>query len=298
MFFRMLVSQFAREAATRKMRDVVDEELLRRRTGVDSGEAPDEAQDSNAAPPQEIPPCDVLVVFALGVESCGLADRLEESTTLGGQSFREHAGRLGPQRVVVIEGGVGREAAARATDDAVALHQPAWVVSAGFAAGLRPELRRGHIVMADSLLDEQGGEWAVGFKIDPEVAASTAGLHVGRLLTVDRLVRTSEEKRRLGEQFDAVALDMETTAVAEVCRRHHLRMLSVRVISDAVDDQLPREIERLVRQKSLAGQLGAAAGAIIGRPSSVKDMWKLRDDAFQASERLANFLLGVLPQLQ
>lgn len=286
----MLVSQFAREAASRKLRDVVDQELRRR--GED---AHDEPQDD--APPEEVPPCDVLVVFALGVESAGLVDRLQDSTTLGGRSFREHAGYLDGQRVVVIETGVGREAAARATDDALELHQPAWVVSAGFAAGLQDQVHRGHIVMADRLCDEQGGELSVGFKIDPQAAAATPGLHLGRLLTVDRIVRTREEKRRLGEAFDAVALDMETTAVAEVCRRHRKRLLSVRVVSDAVDDQLPREIERLVSQQTLAGQLGAAAGAIIGRPSAVKDMWKLRDDAFKASERLAAYLLGVLPQL-
>ncbi|MEQ8787541.1 MAG: hypothetical protein RIC55_14655 [Pirellulaceae bacterium] len=283
----MLVSQFAKEAATRKLRDVVDSEMRRHTEG--------EAEDDQ--PPVEIPPCDVLVVFALGVESGGLVDRLEESTTLGGQSFREHSGQLGGQRVVVIESGVGRKAAARATDDAIALHKPAWVVSAGFAAGLREGLKRGQIVMADHLRDEPGGDWSVGFKIAPEAAAATPGLHVGRLLTVDRLVRTRKEKRRLGEEFDAIALDMETTAVAEVCQRRQVRLLSVRVISDTVDDELPREIERLMRQQTLAGQLGAAAGAIIGRPSSVKDMWKLRDDAFKASERLATFLLGVLPQL-
>ena len=115
MFLRMIVSQFAREAATRKMREVLDTELRRR-----SGQA-DQAEESEAAgieePPLETPPCDVLVVFALGIESNSLVDRLEETTSLRCASFVEHAGQLKQQRIVVIETGVGREAAARGVDN-------------------------------------------------------------------------------------------------------------------------------------------------------------------------------------
>jgi adenosylhomocysteine nucleosidase len=289
MFLRMLVSHFAREAATSKLREVLDSELRRR---VGEGEA-DEGET-----PKEVLPCDVLVAFALGIESNGLVDRLEESESLRCATFVEHAGLLERQRVVVIETGVGREAAASAVDDAIAVHRPAWVVSAGFSGGLRDELRRGQMLMADRIVDCRGGELTVGFHIDPRVAASTPGLHIGRLVTVDAIVRTEKEKRRLAEQFDAVACDMETAAVAEVCRRRQTRFLSVRVISDAVDDVLPREVEKLLGQTSVAGKLGAAAGAILGRPSAVKDMWNLRDQAFRAADRLATFLGGVLPQLR
>jgi adenosylhomocysteine nucleosidase len=286
MFLRMLISHFAREAATRKLREVVDSEFRRRMT-------PDEQDGA----PQEVPPCDVLVAMALSVESTSFVDRLERGDSLRCASFVEHSGTLAPQRVVVIETGVGREAAARAVDDAIAVHQPAWVVSAGFAAGLRDELRRGQMLMADRVADVRGGELSVGFSIDPAVVAANPALHVGRLVTVDAIVRTTKEKRLLAEQHDALACDMESAAVAEVCRLRQTRFLSVRVISDAVDDELPREIERLLAQDSLAGKLGAAAGALLGRPSAVKDFWKLRDQAFKSAERLATFLTGVLPQL-
>ena len=151
--------------------------------------------------------------------------------------------------------------------------------------------------MADRVLDCHGDQLEVGLKIDPQVIAATKGLHVGRLLTVDQLIRSADEKRSLGEQYDAVACDMETAAVADVCRQRGVRFLSVRVISDTVDDHLPKEIDKLMSQKSLAGKLGAAAGAIVNRPGAVKDMWKLKEDALKASDRLAKFLVGVIPQL-
>ena len=86
--------------------------------------------------------------------------------------------------------------------------------------------------------------------------------------------------------------------MAEVCRREKVRFLSVRVISDAVDRQLPPEVDNLVRQRSRAGRIGAVGAAILRRPSSIKDMWQLKEDALVASERLGKFLVGVVGQLE
>ena len=48
---------------------------------------------------------------------------------------------------------------------------------------------------------------------------------------------------------------------------------------------------------ALASKLGAAAGAIMKRFSAAKDLWKLREDALKASDRLAKFLASIVEQL-
>ncbi len=294
MLFRMLVSQFIRQTAGKRIMEEVA-----KATGAKStdDEADTEQAGDEPALEDKILPCDVAFVFALGVESAGFADMLKDRVVTRCPAFLEHAGELDGRRIVIAESGIGREKAAKATEDLIAIHRPSWVVSTGFAGGLRDELRRGHIIMADHVTDTEGNELSVGFTIDPAVVKATKGLHVGRLVTVDHIVQTEEEKRELGEKCDAVACDMETLAVAEVCRREKVRFMSVRIISDAVDDHLPPEIGALVQQKSFSGKLGAALGAIFRRPSSVKDMWKLKSAAFKASDRLAKFLAGVVPQL-
>ena len=73
--------------------------------------------------------------------------------------------------------------------------------------------------------------------------------------------------------------------------------MSVRIITDTVDEELPKEIERMLDQKSLAAKLGAAAGAIWKHPSTVKDMWQLKEESLRASDRLARFLVGVVANL-
>ena len=127
---------------------------------------------------------------------------------------------------------------------------------------MTPRLRRGEILMANSLADDAGNSLAIDLKIDPEALEATPGVHVGQLLTIDRLVRQPEERAELAERYGADAVDMETYAVAEMCRRLAVRFLSVRIISDAADDKIPLEIECLLDQKTTVARWGAATGAI------------------------------------
>ncbi len=113
-------------------------------------------------------------------------------------------------------------------------------------------------------------------------------------MTVDRVVRLPEEKRALGEKYAALAADMETLAVAEVCRRRETPFLAVRVVHDAADDALPRDVEKLLAQRSGAARLGAAVGSILKRPSSVMDLLRLQQRAVEASDRLAQFLAALM----
>lgn len=281
MWMRLIVGQLVQRAATQHVRSLVTEKLQ------------DELQRGQAAPAG---PCDVLFIFALNAESGALTDLLEDSQYAQGPSFVERSGTLAGKQVVVAEVGVGAEAAARGTADCLAIHQPKWVVTAGFAGGLSAGLKKGHIVMADEVVDLAGRVLSPDHKVDRTTASS--GLHVGRLLTVDRILREPQEKLALGQQHGAIACDMESFAIAEVCRQAGVPWLSVRIISDTVDDLLPPEIERLLAEKSLAGKFTTAAAAIINRFSAVGDMWQLYEDALKCSQRLARFLKGVVEQLK
>lgn len=240
--------------------------------------------------------CDVGLVFALGIESGGLVDLLCDTLTTSGGDFIVRQGTLRSRSVVLVEAGVGSLAATRGTQALVAGHRPAWVISAGFAGGLDPRVKRGDIVMADCIAGDERRRLTIDLKF-PSEALAMPGLHVGRLVTTDAVLYRPEDKRALGEQQQALAVDMESWAVGEVCRQAKTRFLAVRVISDAVDDELPADVERLARQTTRAARLGAAAGAIFRRPSSVKDMLKLKEEALIGSDRLARFLAGIVVQL-
>ncbi|MFW6169260.1 MAG: 5'-methylthioadenosine nucleosidase [Planctomycetota bacterium] len=295
MWLRWVVTNLISQLAEDKMRQAVDHA----KNAVDPAlRGQGRAAEARRGDQQPEPPAPRgAVLFALGLESGGLVDRMSDVTTMRCATFVERTGQLAERRLAVCETGEGRQAAARATQDIIKLHQPEWVVSAGFASALTLALRRGNIVMPNSLVDQQGDVLEVGFQMDSQTVANTPSLHVGRLLTVDKLITHRQEKEKLAADHDAIACDMETMAVAQACRAQQVRFLAVRIISDQLDDKLPKEIESMIGQQSVAGKLGAATGALFQRPQSVKDMWKLRETAVHASDNLAKFLVGVIPQL-
>ncbi len=238
------------------------------------------------------------VVFSLGVESSGMRALLEEPAAARFAHSTEHWGPLDGRHVRVVEGGAaGPERAAQATTELIARCRPTWIVSAGFSAALRDDMRHGDIVMADRVLDADGGELQVPFHVPESVVAALPRLHVGALITLPQVLASPDERREIASRFPALAADQETMAVARICQHERIKFMSVRVITDRVDEVLPPEIEGWLKQKSFAAKLGVAAAAVFRRPEGVKDLWHLREAAGRASQHLAGFLRGVLPQL-
>jgi adenosylhomocysteine nucleosidase len=235
----------------------------------------------------------VGIIAALPIEVGDLIDRLERVRKYHSASVPmiegEYAGRI----VVVAVGGVGRAAARRAADLVVAGHQPRWLVSAGFAGALNPTLARHDVVLAHEIIDPEGLRFPVAI---PEALGDGQRYVHGRLLTVDRIIAQPEEKQELHSGFGADLVDMESSAVAELCSQKLLRFLSVRVISDDAGTVLPREVATLLAHTG-SYRVGAALRALWHRPASLKDFWLLHERALESSDRLAKFLVRCLDEL-
>ncbi|HLA83812.1 MAG TPA: hypothetical protein VJL29_03380 [Thermoguttaceae bacterium] len=239
--------------------------------------------------------CDVGVVFALEIEGGGFVDLLEQTVTIRGKTFTARRGTLQARRVVAITSGAGLERAREATEALIDAHRPTWVISAGFAGGLSDALGRHDLVVADSVVGPSGERVTLDLPFDPNTLGMS--VHVGALLTVEKIVRRPEEKRGLGERFGAAAVDTETAVVAEVCRQRGVPVAAVRVLTDAVDETLPPDVQRLTDQTTTAARLGAALGTVWRRPKSVKDLWALNETALVGSDRLAKCLVRLVETL-
>lgn len=249
--------------------------------------------DQQQQPEQDLAHADVGIVSALARELDPFLNRCERVRKYSGGNFTFRGGKYDGIRIAVVHGGMGFAKARRATQALIDAHSPRWVLSAGFAGALRPEMKVGDVVMANSIVDTHGQEMTVEIEMaaDPQ-----KGLHVGRIVTADDIVRLVKEKQALGEKYDAIAVDMESLAVAQVCRETKIRFLAVRSLTDDMSVDLPPEILSVIGRTG-SMRLGAAVGSIFKRPGSIKDMWALREAANKAAERLATFLDGVVTQL-
>lgn len=121
--------------------------------------------------------------------------------------------------MVVVCGGIGSDAARRATEAVINLYHPALVISAGFAGGLDPALAVGHTIMPRHVMDANDGS-----RMD-------CGAGAGVLISFSA-VADVEQKTRLGEAYGAHAVDMEAAAVARSAETHGVQFLACKVISD------------------------------------------------------------------
>ena len=236
---------------------------------------------------------DIGLVCALPMEIQPFLDRCEHVKKYTGGSYVFRGGFLGQIKVAVVQTGVGFARARAATQALIDAHSPPWVLSVGFSGALQTGMKIGDIVVATSVSDLHGQELKndVHFPEDRE-----QGLYVGRVINTDQIVRTVEEKLQLAEQHDALAVDLESLAVAQVCQAEKKGFMAIRAISDDCSADLPSEVMSILGETG-AVRAGAALGAVFKRPESIKEMWKMRGDASRAATRLASFLDGVVVQL-
>jgi adenosylhomocysteine nucleosidase len=229
-------------------------------------------------------PVDVGVVAAMSLEVGYLIDRLTDVRKYAGPRYTVIEGECAGKVVALVVAGLGREAARQGARHLLEGHRPRWIVSAGFGGALDPALKRNDVVLAREVLDLEGHRYAIDVSVPP--AGSGPAFRAGRLLTVDRIIRTAAEKAELRGRYEADLIDMETAGVAALCAERAVRFLSLRVISDEATVDLPAEVAALLT-RSGSYRVGAAVRAIWKRPSSLKDFWALHEHAQEAADRLA-----------
>ena len=225
-------------------------------------------------------------LFALRRESAPFARRL--------RLLRRFADAPCPARlyatrrdwVLVLETGVGAARAAAAARWVLDSLTPRLVVAAGFAGALDPALTVGDTVLASEVAEPGELRWRVALPLE------LSDLPCGRLLTVSRLVATSEQKRALARQFGALAVDMESAAVAEVCQERRVPCAVARAISDAADAGLSPELVALLAGGRVAPRRVLAA--LVRRPRLAGELWRLARDTRRAARRLADALIRLL----
>lgn len=285
MLIRLLVANLIKSQAQQAVRSKVEEVV------TDQVRHLEEVQQG-----REMPPCDVALVFANHLEATGVLDQMEGVVSTQCASFVEHAGQWKGRDVVVIEAGGTWRQVAKAVSDLIHMHKPNWVVSAGFASSLSKSIRKGMIVMPSVIRDTKGRELEIGLEIKND--SSQRGLYTGDLISTPRLIETPTKRKRLAKQFDVQVADMESAVVGEICRQAKQRYMAVRVVAEDLEEKPPELMSRIMKQESVAGKFGALSKGLFTQTSQLKELWAVKNAAYKTSEKLANFLAGVVRQLR
>jgi len=132
----------------------------------------------------------------------------------------------------LICGGIGPEAARRATEAIIRHSAPSRIVSAGIAGALDPALKVGDVIEPGVVINSSDG------------SRTSAGASEHVLLSYPA-VCGSEQKRKLRDAFRASLVDMEAASVAQGAEARGLQFAALKAISDDAEFAMP-DVQRFV----------------------------------------------------
>lgn len=202
----------------------------------------------------------LALLTALEVEGSALARRLSRQAAAP-RGITIHEGKLEGRPVLLVVGGVGKVAAAMATQYVCDTLHPSGFIGFGLAGAVASGADPGHVVVASGALQHdfdarpltgaKGEIPGLGVSVleaDGRLSEALADAArraleqpdraaTGLVLTGDQIVSAKEVRDALADAFPgASCIDMETAAMAQVARQNGLPWAALRVTSDSADE--------------------------------------------------------------
>ena len=159
-------------------------------------------------------------------------------------------GKLNGQEIVLMKSGMGKVNSAAATVEMINNFHPTRIINTGIAGALDKSLGVMDVVIAQQTTyhDAWYGEGNIYGQVQ-DLPARYAGdktllmaaqhlktelrVHFGLTVSGDLFVTKLEELQRIKQLFpEALAVDMESNSIAQICYLYNTPFLSVRLISD------------------------------------------------------------------
>lgn len=195
----------------------------------------------------------------------------EEVTNRADMIF--YKGQLNGLDTVVVRSGIGKVNAAIAAQILISEFNVDCIINTGVAGGIKSGINVGDIVISSDAMEHDFDTTAFGdelgviprmrtsvFKADKyliDIALKAANdnidgkAYVGRIVSGDRFVSSKEEARRLGQQFNAYAVEMEGAAIAHTAYLNNIPFVIIRSISDNADGNATSDFNLFVKKASI-----------------------------------------------
>lgn len=207
------------------------------------------------------------IIGAMQVETEALRSLLRDphTETNGGTEYCR--GTLEGREAVIATCGIGKVHAGICAQHMIDRYAPDCILNSGVGGCLSPELHIGDIAVASATLQHDWDTSPLGDRVglisgidrielpcDPvligaaEKAAAEEGFHAvtGAIASGDQFVCGTEQKNRITGLFGAIACDMESGAIGQVCFLHGVPFLAIRSMSDEADGRAPENFPKFV----------------------------------------------------
>jgi adenosylhomocysteine nucleosidase len=183
---------------------------------------------------------------------------------------------LGDGTLLVLSG-VGLSAAAAGARLLAAAGARAFI-SWGVAGGLHPGLAAGTLVLPREIISPDNVRFATATAWREHVRSAIGARYAvctGSLLTSRSPLGSVAAKARAFRETAAVAVDMESSAVAEVAAAQRIPFLAVRAIVDGAADQIPRAALMAATAGTATLRIGRLLAALARAPGELPALIRL-----------------------
>jgi adenosylhomocysteine nucleosidase len=227
----------------------------------------------------------ILLVAAEAREFAGIWRHCRSAGKLRSRIRFARTGHLNGNRFVMVANGAGPVLARKALDAAVSKEKVDALVSVGFCGALDPALEAGDIFVASGVYAAERSE-----TFETRLPATAKPYACGHLFSVDRVIRTVEEKRHL-RTLGAGAVEMEASAVASYAQQRGIPFFCIRVVVDTANEGLLLDWNA-VRDREGRLRVSRVFTAALGRPKLLApELFKLYHRSRHAARALGDFLV-------
>ena len=196
----------------------------------------------------------ILIIAAMNEELEALKSKLENPIEKNHGDILTYEGEIAGKEVVLSLSGVGKVNAAYTSTKLTDIYPIDTLINIGSAGGLKSSQKVGEIVIADEcryhdfdIGEEYKDDERFIFKPNTKLNNSAQktieemGIksHTGLLLAGDQFVtKNSDAFMNIQRKYpDAVAVDMESAAIAAVCKRANIPFIVLRSLSDVTTEE-------------------------------------------------------------
>jgi len=240
-----------------------------------------------------------LIAAAVEQEIRGIRELVHGEPELSARKGNAWYGEWRGDPLLLVRTGVGPAKAREGLASFLEGHPCRGIVSTGYAGGLREDYKLGDILVPVEVhsippLPE------VRLRPDPRLReavleAACSGpwkVHTSRMITTNRVISSSDEKGRLGREYDAGSVEMESAVIAELAANRSVPFVAVRVVLDEASFSLPEHLEvlRWWRRR----QFGKLVRFVASHPHQFLELLRLGQRSRKASERLTHLFRAYL----
>ncbi len=168
------------------------------------------------------------------------------------------------------------------------------LLSFGIAGALDQTLNPGDLIIPDLVLHSNDGSFETSadqlkIRLDNRIEFKS-----GSLLGSNKLIASASKKLSLFKSTGAIAVDMESMAVAKAARDYNLPFLVVRAISDTAGQNLPSAILSTIDDQGKT-RIGTMLWELTKRPYELPGLIKLAinsNKAFATLRRVATLIVN------